>query len=58
MQYLEAVTEGMDIVDRIADVATGSSGGHKDVPLDVITISLLLLVNEATLYIRHTFKRR
>ena len=32
------VTEGMDIVDQIADVATGSSGGHQDVPLDVITI--------------------
>ena len=33
-----AVTEGMDIVDQIADVATGSSGGHQDVPVDVITI--------------------
>ena len=32
------VTEGMDIVDAIADVATGSSGGHQDVPLEVITI--------------------
>ena len=32
------VTEGMDIVDQIADVATGSSGGHQDVPVDVITI--------------------
>jgi peptidyl-prolyl cis-trans isomerase B (cyclophilin B) len=27
------VTEGMDVVDAIADVATGSSGGHQDVPL-------------------------
>ena len=33
-----AVTEGMDIVDQIADVETGSSGGHQDVPVDVITI--------------------
>ena len=33
-----AVTEGMDVVDNIADVATGSSGGHQDVPIDVITI--------------------
>ena len=33
-----AVTEGMDVVDQIADVATGSSGGHQDVPVDVITI--------------------
>ena len=32
------VTEGMDVVDSIADVATGSSGGHQDVPIDVITI--------------------
>jgi peptidyl-prolyl cis-trans isomerase B (cyclophilin B) len=32
------VTEGLDIVDQIADVATGSSGGHQDVPLEVITI--------------------
>ena len=33
-----AVTEGMDVVDSIADVATGSSGGHQDVPVDPITI--------------------
>ena len=32
------VTEGMDVVDAIADIATGSSGGHQDVPLEVITI--------------------
>ena len=32
------VTEGMDVVDAIADVATGSSGGHDDVPLEVINI--------------------
>ena len=32
------VTEGMDVVDAIADVATGASGGHQDVPLEVITI--------------------
>ncbi len=33
-----AVTEGMEIVDQIAEVATGSSGGHQDVPIEVITI--------------------
>ena len=33
-----AVTEGMEIVDQIAEVATGSSGGHQDVPIKVITI--------------------
>ncbi len=32
------VTEGMDIVDRIAEVATGSSGAYQDVPEEVITI--------------------
>ena len=32
------VTEGLDVVDQIADVATGSLGGHQDVPLEVITI--------------------
>ena len=32
------VTEGMDVVDAIADVATGSSGGYQDVPLEAITI--------------------
>jgi len=32
------VTQGMDVVDAIADVATGSSGGHQDVPLEVINI--------------------
>ena len=33
-----AVTEGMEIVDQIAEVATGSSRGHQDVPVEVITI--------------------
>ena len=33
-----AVTEGMDVIDQIADVPTGSSGGHQDVPVDAITI--------------------
>jgi len=32
------VTEGMDIVDAIAGVATGNHGGHGDVPLDTVTI--------------------
>ena len=32
------VTDGMDIVDAIADVATGSYGGHQDVPLEVIDL--------------------
>ena len=32
------VTEGMDIVDQIAEVTTGSSGAYQDVPEEVITI--------------------
>lgn len=32
------VSEGMDVVDTIASVATGSNGGHQDVPLDPVTI--------------------
>lgn len=32
------VTEGMDIVDEIAKVPTGSRAGHDDVPLEPVTI--------------------
>lgn len=32
------VTEGMNVVDAIARVATGSVRGHQDVPLDAVTI--------------------
>ncbi len=32
------VSEGMDVVDIIAAVATGSSGGNQDVPLETVTI--------------------
>jgi cyclophilin family peptidyl-prolyl cis-trans isomerase len=32
------VTEGMDVVDKIANVATGSKGGHQDVPLEPVRI--------------------
>jgi peptidyl-prolyl cis-trans isomerase B (cyclophilin B) len=33
------VTDGMDIVDSMAAVATASNGGHGDVPLETITIT-------------------
>jgi cyclophilin family peptidyl-prolyl cis-trans isomerase len=33
------VSDGMDVVDKIAAVATGSRGGQQDVPLDSVTIS-------------------
>ena len=32
------VSDGMDVVDAIAAVPTGGSGGHQDVPLDTVTI--------------------
>lgn len=32
------VTDGMDVVDAIAAVPTGNSGGHQDVPLEPVTI--------------------
>ena len=32
------VTDGMDVVDAIAGVATGNQAGHGDVPNDTITI--------------------
>ena len=33
------VTDGMDIVDAMAQVPTGNKGGHQNVPLDTITIT-------------------
>jgi cyclophilin family peptidyl-prolyl cis-trans isomerase len=32
------VSDGMDVVDVIAGVATGNRGGQQDVPLDTVTI--------------------
>lgn len=32
------VTDGMDVVDKIAAVATGNSGGHADVPVEDVVI--------------------
>ena len=37
------VTEGMDVVDQIAGVATGSSGAYQDVPEEVITIESVVI---------------
>ncbi|WP_063048341.1 peptidylprolyl isomerase [Nocardia arthritidis] len=33
-----AVTEGTDVVDKIAGVATSSAGGHQDVPVNDVVI--------------------
>ncbi|MCW9012840.1 MAG: peptidylprolyl isomerase [Gammaproteobacteria bacterium] len=38
------VTEGMDIVDSIAQVATGSSMGHGDVPVETVVINSASIV--------------
>lgn len=32
------VTDGMDVVNKIKSVATGSQGGHQDVPVEAIII--------------------
>ena len=33
------VAQGSDVVDKIAEVKTGSKGGHKDVPVATVTIT-------------------
>jgi len=38
------VTEGMDIVDSIAQVATGNKMGHGDVPVEAVIINSATLV--------------
>jgi len=42
-----AVTEGMDVVDAIAKVKTGSSGFHQDVPVEPVVIESVRLVEQA-----------
>ena len=39
------VIEGMDVVDAIAKVKTGRSGGHGDVPLDPVVINKAHIVD-------------
>lgn len=38
------VTDGMDVVDAIASVATATEGGHGDVPTETITIDKVSVV--------------
>ena len=33
------VTDGMDVVDAIAAVPTGTRAGHQDVPVEAVTIT-------------------
>lgn len=37
------VTEGMDVVDKIAKVATTSRAGHQDVPKDAVVIEKVIV---------------
>jgi peptidyl-prolyl cis-trans isomerase B (cyclophilin B) len=40
------VTEGMDVVDAIRKVKTGSSGFHQDVPQEDVTITNATILEE------------
>ena len=40
------VIEGMEVVDAIRDVKTGSKAGHQDVPVDPVVIKSIRLVEE------------
>ena len=42
-----AVVEGMDVVDKIAAVKTGSKGGHQDVPVTPIEVTSAKRVDKA-----------
>jgi len=39
------VTDGMDVVEKIAKVSTGSQGGHGDVPVDDVVIENVTVDN-------------
>ena len=41
------VTEGMDVVDKIAAVKTGSKGGHQDVPVTPVEVTSAKRVEKA-----------
>ena len=38
------VTKGLDVVDQIEGVATGSQGGHQDVPTEAVVIEKVTVV--------------
>ena len=38
------VTEGMDVVEKIKNVATGNKGGHSDVPVEPVVIEKVEIV--------------
>ena len=40
------VTDGMDVIEKIKAVPTGSKGGHQDVPLDDVIIESVKVVED------------
>ena len=40
------VTEGLDVVDKIAKVATGNRGGHQNVPIEPVIIQSVKIIPE------------
>jgi cyclophilin family peptidyl-prolyl cis-trans isomerase len=40
------VTEGLDVVDKIAKVQTGNRGGHQNVPLEPVIIQSVKVIPE------------
>ena len=41
------VSEGMDVIDKIAKVKTGSRRGHQDVPLEDVVVTAAVRVDDA-----------
>jgi peptidyl-prolyl cis-trans isomerase B (cyclophilin B) len=41
-----AVSDGMDVVEKIRNVATGNSGGHQDVPVEPVLIESAELIED------------
>ena len=42
------VASGMEVIDAIAAVKTGSKGGHQDVPTEAVTIESVTLIEDET----------
>jgi peptidyl-prolyl cis-trans isomerase B (cyclophilin B) len=40
------ITDGMDVIEKIKAVATGSKGGHQDVPLEDVIIESVQVVED------------
>ena len=40
------LTQGMDVADRIAKLATGNRAGHQNVPLEPVTIESVKIISD------------